>query len=98
MRKLLITAAALTIAVISQSQAAPRHEARSEFCDLAKNQRNVPSWNEYYKCHGSTARMAFAAEPRAAKPRTGPNSEFCELSKFQRNAPSWDEYYGCKRR
>ena len=92
MRTLLITAA-LAIGVVSQAQAAPK----SEFCDLAKSQRNVPSWNEHYNCISQPARQAFAAEPRAAKPRKGPNSEFCELSKFQRNAPSWDEYYGCYR-
>ena len=90
MRKLFLIAAAMTVAVVSQGQAAPRQ--KSEYCKLSANQRNVESWNEHYGCLDTPARQAFAEAP---KPKKGPNSEFCELSKFQRNAPSWDEYYGC---
>jgi len=104
MRKLLMVAAAVTIAVatasgfVSQSQAA---SAKSQYCDLAKNQRNVPSWNEHYGCLRAPAREAFARAPeptRAVAPARakGPKSEFCALALAQRNAPSWNDYYRCR--
>ena len=101
MRKLFMAAAALTIAAstapgfVTTTQAASAK--KSEFCDLAKNQRNAPSWNEHYGCLGTPQRQAFAQEPaptRASAPPRG-KSEFCDLAKFQRNAPSWNEHYGC---
>jgi hypothetical protein len=103
MKKLIMAAAALTIAVAfapSQSQAAPDKGPNSEFCKLAKAQRNAPSWNEYYGCMKAPARNAMARAPAptrasATGPARGPNSEFCKLAKAQRNAPSWNEYYGC---
>ena len=90
--KTLIMSAAMAIAFVGQSQAAP---AKSEFCDLAKSQRNVSAWNEHYHCLNIPARQAFAEAPKRVN--RGPNSEFCELAKNQRNAPSWNEYYGCRR-
>jgi hypothetical protein len=102
MQKLFMAAAALTIAVATapgfagSSQAA---SAKSPYCDLAKNQRNAPSWNEHYGCLKTPARQASARAARARvaapAPQRGPNSQYCELAKFQRNAPSWNEHYGC---
>jgi hypothetical protein len=101
MQKLFMAVAALTIAVASAlgfagtSEAAP---AKSPYCDLAKNQRNAPSWNEHYGCLKTPARQASARAPapaRVAAARRGPNSQYCDLAKHQRNAPSWNEYYGC---
>jgi hypothetical protein len=108
MKKLFMAAAALTIAVaaapsfVSQSQAAPDRGPGSEFCKLAKAQRNAPSWNEYYGCMKAPARQAMAHAPAptrasATGPARGPGSEFCKLARAQRNAPSWNEYYGCMR-
>ena len=106
MKKLFMATAALTIAVaatpalVGPSQAA---SAKSPYCDLAKSQRNTPSWNEHYGCLKTPARQAFASAPAprrasANAPARGPGSSFCELAKAQRNAPSWNEYYGCLRR
>jgi hypothetical protein len=109
MKKLFMAAAVLTIAVatapnfVSQSQAAPDRGPGSEFCNLAKAQRNAPSWNEYYGCMKAPAKQAFAHAPAparasATRPERGPGSQYCDLAKAQRNAPSWNEYYGCMRR
>jgi len=106
MKELFMAAAALTIAVAtapSPSQAAPKTSPKSQYCELAKSQRNVPSWNEYYGCLKAPGRQAFAQAPtptQAAAPaqQTGAKIEYCELAKNQRNTPSWNEYYGCLRR
>ena len=103
MKKLMIAAAALTVAVatapafVTPSQAA---SSNKEFCDLAKAQRNAPAWNEYYGCLKGPARQAYAAAPVrtravAVSADRGPGSSYCQLAKSQRNAPSWNEYYGC---
>jgi hypothetical protein len=103
MKKLVMVAAALTIAVatapnfVGSSQAA---SARSPYCDMAKSQRNTPSWNEHYGCLKTSQRQAFAHAPaptRAAAPDKGVKSTYCGLAKNQRNTPSWNEYYGCLR-
>ena len=90
MRKLVI-AAALTIAFASHSQAA---STKSEYCDMAKNQRNTPSWNEHYGCLKTRGRQAMAAVPSRVKPT---KSQYCGMANSQRNTPSWNEYYGCLR-
>jgi hypothetical protein len=105
MKKLVMAAAALTIAVatapnfVGRSQAA---SAKSPFCDLAKNQRNTPSWNEYYGCLKTPERQALAHAPAAARASAAAQERaaknpFCDLAKNQRNTPSWNEYYGCLR-
>jgi hypothetical protein len=103
MKKLVMAAVALTIAVatapsfVGSSEAA---SAKNPYCDLAKNQRNTPSWNEHYGClkapqrqalaHASApARASATAQDKAAK------NTYCGLAKNQRNTPSWNEYYGC---
>jgi hypothetical protein len=104
MKKLFMAAAALTIAVatapgfVGTSEAA---SAKNPYCDLAKNQRNMPSWNEHYGCLKPAARQAFARAPEPARaaapaPQAGPKSQYCELAKFQRNAPQWNDYYRCR--
>lgn len=102
MQKLFMAAAALTIALatapgfVGSSKAAA---AKSPYCDLAKYQRNVPSWNQHYGCLNAPARQAYARaeSARAAAPALrGPKSEFCELAKNQRNAPQWNDYYRCR--
>jgi hypothetical protein len=119
MKKLFMATAALAIAVatapnfVGQAQAASaKHKASvtaansgpdSQFCKLAKSQRNAPSWNEYYKCLKTPQRQALAQAPAptrvpAVTPDRGPGSEYCKMAKSQRNAPSWNEYYGCLRR
>jgi hypothetical protein len=119
MKKLFMAAAALTIAValapnfVGQSQAASaKHKASvaaadtgpdSQFCKLAKSQRNAPAWNQYYHCLKIPQRQALAQAPAptrtpAVAPERGPGSQYCNLAKFQRNAPAWNEAYGCLRR
>jgi hypothetical protein len=119
MKKLFMAAAALTLVVaatpdfVSQSQAGPRTRASmatsergpgSEYCKMAKSQRNAPSWNEYYGCMKTPARHTSARGPAPVRMRVaeggserGPGSEYCKMAKSQRNAPSWNEYYGCLR-
>ena len=100
MKKLVMAAAALTIAVatapnfVGPSQAA---SAKSPYCDFAKNQRNTPSWNEHYGCLKAPARQAFAHAPARTAPEKATKSTYCGLAKNQRNTPSWNEYYGCLR-
>ena len=62
MKKMFMAVEALTIAVataptfVDQSLAASSKRAkaaaaeRSPYCDMAKSQRNSPSWNEEYGC------------------------------------------------
>jgi hypothetical protein len=88
MKKLMMSVA-LTLACTSYSQAAQR----SEYCDMAKNQRNIGSWNATYHC--IDAREARAEVPVVKPAKKHPN-EYCNLASFQRNAPSWNEYYHCR--
>jgi hypothetical protein len=90
MKKILM-AAALTIAFASQSQAA---STKSEYCNMAKSQRNTPSWNEHYGCLKAPGKQAMVAEQIRAKPA---KDQYCGMGKNQRNTPSWNEYYGCLR-
>ena len=62
MRTLLV-AAALTVAFVSQGQAAP---AKSDYCKMANGQRNTPSWNEHYGCLKTPGKQAMA-EPTQSK-------------------------------
>jgi hypothetical protein len=107
MKTLLMAAVALSIAVATtgSSQAASTKRqaaaAKNPLCDLAKNQRNIPSWNEHYGCLQPAARQAFARAPEptraaATAPQAGAKSQYCELAKFQRNAPQWNDYYRCR--
>jgi hypothetical protein len=99
MKKLIMAAAALTIAVatvptlVGPSEAATKAK-KSPYCDMAKSQRNTPSWNEHYGClKTGPERQAFAAPIRTAAPEA--NSTYCGMAKNQRNTPSWNEYYHC---
>jgi hypothetical protein len=76
MKRLFVTAAALTIAIaaipgfVAESQAASSKTRASmaaadwgpgsSYCKMAKSQRNAPSWNEYYGCLKTPARRAHA--------------------------------------
>ena len=107
MKKLVMTVAALTIAIatassfVGPSEAASAKRsaaAKSPYCDMAKNQRNTPSWNEHYGCLKAPARQAFAHAPApATAQKAAGNSTYCGLAKNQRNTPAWNEYYGCLR-
>jgi hypothetical protein len=103
MKKLLMAAAAFTVAVaigpnfVGPSQAA---SAKSPYCDMARSQRNTPSWNEHYGCLKTPERQAFARAPARASataPERAAKSTYCGLAKNQRNTPAWNEYYGCLR-
>lgn len=66
MKRLLLAASALALAaamspaVTSSVQAAP---TKNPFCNMAKGQKNLVSWNAYYHCLGP----AQAARPQAAQ-------------------------------
>jgi hypothetical protein len=90
--KTVLMTAVLAIAFASQSDAA---STRSEYCNMAKSQRNTPSWNEHYGClKAPPGKQAMVAEQIRAKPA---KDQFCGMAKSQRNTPSWNEYYGCLR-
>ena len=96
MRKLLIAAAAAALCAgfAGQSIAA---QAQSEFCKMAKSQRNPVAWNAYYHCNPAAAARAETvgrAPAREAKVKAkDPN---CAFAKAQRNPVSWNEYYHCR--
>jgi len=114
MKKLFMAAAALTIAMamapsfVGESLAASSKAKASRtasgmgpgssYCNLGKNQRNTPSWNEHYGCLKTPARQAAA---RPAPTTTGAGSArasqstYCGLARNARNLSSWNEYYGC---
>jgi hypothetical protein len=102
MKKLLMAAAALTMAVatVPGFVGASHAASANPYCDLAKSQRNVPSWNEHYGCLKGPTRQALARAPEPTRagpaPRRGPKSEYCELARNQRNAPAWNDYYACR--
>jgi len=95
MKRLLIVAASLAIAMfaapilVTQSEAA---SPNSPYCNLAKSQRNPVAWNSYYGCLGPAPRAAPAAAPVRESRNTSP---YCNMAKTQRNPVSWNSYYGC---
>ena len=107
MKKMFMAVAALTIAVatapsfVDQSFAASAKRKaaaeRSPYCDMAKNQRNTPSWNEHYGCLKPAQRQAYAgaSAPERAAAR-GSKSEYCKIAMSQKNAPQWNDYYHCR--
>ena len=106
MKKLVMAVAALTIAIAaSPSEAASAKKrnaavAKSPYCDMAKSQRNTPSWNEHYGCLKSPEQQARAHAPtpsRVSALDANAKSTYCGMAKNQRNTPSWNEYYGCLR-
>jgi hypothetical protein len=103
MKKMLITAAALAVAVSTapylagQAQAAP---AKSPYCNMAKASNNGYaadlSWAEYYGCWGGhPARTAQASAPPAqtwAPPAqaAASNAVFCNMPKASNNGYAVD--------
>lgn len=82
-------AVSLVPALMGAAQAAP---SKSQFCDLAKTQKNLVSWNAYYHCLGPAPRHArVEAQPRLAHAK----SSYCDLAKTQKNLVAWNAYYGC---
>ncbi len=99
MRKLLIATAAVTIAAgfAGTSIAAP--QAKSEYCNLAKSQRNPVAWNAYYHCNPTAAARAETVGTAPANMRhaqTQPKDPECAFAKAQRNPVSWNQYYHCR--
>jgi hypothetical protein len=95
MKKLLIAAAALTLAfstipnLTSEAKAAP---TRSAYCDMAKSQRNPVSWNAHYNC----LEKPVAAAPIVERSRENhAGNPYCAMAKSQRNPVSWNAHYDC---
>ena len=96
MKKLLIAAAAVTLAAgfAGQSVAAP--QTKSEFCKMAKSQRNPVAWNAYYHCNpAAAARAETVGRAPAAAPQARAKDPHCAMAKSQRNPVSWNAYYHC---
>jgi len=95
MKKLLITSAALTLALsvvpnlVGQSKAAP---SRSAYCDMAKSQKNPVSWNARYNCLEKPAAAAPIVE---RKRENHAGNSYCAMAKSQRNPVSWNAHYNC---
>ena len=101
MKKLLIAAAALTLAastagLVGQSEAAT---AKSPYCNYAKAQKSPTAWNAYYHCTNAAPparRVAIRTKPRHARGPT--KSPFCAYARAQKNAVAWNSYYHCLNR
>jgi hypothetical protein len=107
MKKLLIVTAALTLGLsavpsfVSESQAAPTGgpPTRSEYCDLAKSQRNPVAWNVYYNClqqpaAGPAVQRKHERQARY-RVRNSARDPYCDMAKSQRNPVSWNAHYNC---
>ena len=98
MRKLLWTAAALTLAMTTgpalfgQAQAAP--PAQAPECSIAARAADA-SWQEHYHCweNGKAATTAHRV-PVAAKPKGGALAPECSIAARAADA-SWQEHYHC---
>jgi hypothetical protein len=100
MRKLLLTAAALALAVTTgpalfgQAQAAPA--AKAPECAIAARAADA-SWQEHYHCWGNEKAATTAhTVPVAAKPRGAPLAPECSIAARAADA-SWQEHYHCWR-
>lgn len=95
MRKLLVAAGALALAVSTMPSLMGQAEAasvQSPFCQFAKAQKNLVDWNAYYHCLGT------APGPRRVvlRSRAGrEKSPFCQFAKTQKNLVAWNAYYHC---
>jgi len=91
-----VAAATLALAAIPllvvKSEAAPRGDSKSEYCKMAKSQRNPVAWNAHYHCLDTSQ----ASAPVAPKPKRQVNKDpYCDMAKSQRNPVSWNERYHC---
>jgi hypothetical protein len=100
MKRLLIATAAWTLALstvpnfVSRSMAAPTGgpPTKSEYCDLAKSQRNPVGWNTYYNCLQRPAKTAAIVERKRQRQAKNP---YCDMAKSQKNPVSWNAQYKC---
>jgi hypothetical protein len=98
MKKLFATAAALTLAfsvIPNLVNAAPTGNSpptKSEYCAMAKSQRNPVSWNAHYNCLDKTAAVAPAVERKRPNHARDP---YCDMAKAQRNPVAWNAHYHC---
>lgn len=100
MRKLLLTTAALALAVTTgpvlfgHAQAAPAAQAPE--CSIAARAADA-SWQEHYHCWGNgKGAMTAPTVPIAAKPRGAPLAPECSIAARAADA-SWQEHYHCWR-
>ena len=92
MKKLLIAAAAVTLAIattpalVAQVQAAP---AKSPFCKIGFEGWNM-GWQQYYHCFGTSPRVV-----KTVHHVRGPaKSPFCKIG-FEGWNMGWQQYYHC---
>jgi hypothetical protein len=64
---------------------------KSEYCSMAKSQRNPVSWNAHYHCLDMSAAAPVVERKRERHAR----SPYCEMAKSQRNPVSWNAHYNC---
>lgn len=91
-----VAAATLALAtlplLVAKSEAAPRGDAKSEYCNMAKSQRNPVAWNAHYHCLDTSQASATVAP----KPQRRVNKDpYCDMAKSQRNPVSWNQHYRC---
>jgi hypothetical protein len=92
MKKLLIAASALTVALFTIPNVSLAAPGKSAYCDMAKSQRNPVSWNAHYHCLG-TAPKAISVTERA--PAHHARNPYCDMAKAQRNPVAWNAFYHC---
>ena len=99
MKKLLATTAAVTLALLTVPNLVPRSNAaptggqptKSEYCKMAKAQRNPVAWNEHYHCLDKQAAAPVVERKREKRA----HDPYCDMAKAQRNPVSWNERYHC---
>jgi hypothetical protein len=100
MTKLIATTVASSLALAAMlnfagpSNAAPMGDVptKSEYCKMAKSQRNPISWNARYNCLDQRAAAAPVVEHKRKAKATDP---YCNMAKSQKNPVSWNARYNC---
>ena len=94
MRKLLVITAAFAL-VGGIGSALPEHaaaqSAKSPFCALAGQEKNLMAWDEYYHCMGTPPR----ARPVVRRTAGPPRDPYCTMAAGQKNLVSWNAFYHC---
>jgi len=87
------TLALTTIPLLAvKSEAAPLGDSTSEYCKMARSQRDPVSWNARYHCLDTS--LASATVERKPTRRVQ-KSPYCDMARSQRDPVSWNRQYGC---
>jgi hypothetical protein len=103
MKKLLVAAAAAGFALAGSSTFTLAQAAsKNPFCSMARFQKNLVGWDEYYGCWNRPAARAglmnYAPGPSLSRaPINATKSTFCKMTRSEKDPVSWSDYYGCWR-